>query len=178
MSTDLVTPSNHLILCHSLLFLSSIVPIIRVFSSKLALCIRWPKYWSFSFSPSIEYSGLISFNIDWLDLLSVQVTLKSLLQHYSLKASNFQCSAFFMVQFSFLSMTTGKAITLLIWTFVGQVMSLLFNTLCRFFIAFLSRSKCLLISWPQSLSAVILEGHWQQQSWKAHDGIRHFRGHI
>ena len=159
MSTDLVMPSNHLILCHPLLCLSSIFPTIMVFSSDLALCIGRPKYWSFSFSPFNAYSGLISFKIDWLDLLAVQVTLKGLLQHYS-----FESISFFGVQHSLWSMTTGKAITLFIWTFVGQVMSLLFNILFRFVIAFLSRSKCLLISWLQSLSAVILEGHWQQES--------------
>ena len=124
-------PSNHLILCCPLLFLPSIFPSIRVFSNELALHIRWPKYWSFSFSisPSNEYSGLISFKIDWFDLCAVQVTLKSLLQHHSLKASVLQHSAFYMVQFSHPYMTTGKNVALSIWTFVGKVMSLLFNML-------------------------------------------------
>ena len=151
--------SNHLILCHHLLPLPSIFPSIRFFSYKSALHIRWPKYWKFSFSisPSSEYSGLISFTIDWLGLLAVQRTLKSLLQHHSSKASILQCSAFFTVQLSHPYMTTGKTIALTIWTFVGKVMSLLFNTLSRFVIAFLPRSNCLLISWLQSPSAVILE---------------------
>ena len=159
MSTELVMPSNHLILCHLLLLLPSIFPTIRVFSNELALCIRWPEYWSFSFSisPSNEYSGLISFRIDWLDLLAVQGTLKSLLQHHRSKASILQCSAFFMVQLSHLYMTTGKTIALTIQTFVGKVMSLLFNILSRFVIAFLPRSKHLLISWLQSPSTVILK---------------------
>ena len=126
--------SNHLILCHPLFFLPSIFPSIRVFSSESVLHIRWPKYWSFSFSisPSNEYSGLISFRMDWLDLLAVQGTLKSLLQHHSLKASVLRCSAFFMVQLSHPYMTTGKTIALTRQTFVGQVMSLLFNMLSRF----------------------------------------------
>ena len=126
---------------------------------KSVLCIRWPKYWSFSFSisPSHEYSGLISFRIDWFDLLAVQETLKSLLQHHSLKASTLQCSVFFIVQLSHLYMTTGKTITLTRWTFVSKAMSLLFNMLSRFVIAFLPRSKRLFISWLQSPSAVILE---------------------
>ena len=151
--------SNHLILCYPLFLLPSIFPSIRVFSNELALLIRWPKCWSFSFSisPSNEYSGLISFRIDWFDLLAVQGALKSLLQHDSLKASILWCSAFFMVQLSHPYMTTGKTIALMIWTFVGQLISLLFNTLSRFVIAFLPRSKCLLISWLQSPSAVILE---------------------
>ena len=159
MSIESVMPSNHLILCYPLLLLPSIFPSIRVFSNESALHIRWPKYWSFSFSisPSNEYSGLISFRMDWLDRPSGQGTLKSLLQHHSSKASILQCSAFFMVQLSHLYMTTGKTIALTIWTFVGQVMSLLFNTLSRFIIAFLPTSKCLLILWLQSPSAVIWE---------------------
>ena len=138
-------PSNHLILCCPLLLLPSIFQSIRVFSNELALGIRWPKYWSFSFSinPSNEYSGLISFRIDWLDLLTVQGTLKSLIQLHSLKASILQCSAFFMVQLSHPYLTTGKIIALTRWTFVGKVMSLLFNMLSRFVSAFLLRSKCL-----------------------------------
>ena len=152
-------PSNHLILCRPHLLLPSIFPSIRVFSNKSALHIRWPKYWSFSFSisPSNEYSGLISFGIDWFDLLVVQGTLKSLFQHHSSKASILWCSAFFMVQLSHPYMTTGKNIALTRWTFVGKVMSLLFNMLSRLAIAFLPRSKYLLISWLQSPSAVILE---------------------
>ena len=150
-------PSNHLILCHPLL-LPSVFPSIRVFSSEAALHIRWPKYWSFSFSisPSNEYSGLISFRMDWLDLLAVQETLESLLQHHSSKASILQCSAFFIVQLSHLYMTTGKTIALPTWNFIGKVMSLLFNMLSRLVIAFLPRIRCLLISWLQALSAVIL----------------------
>ena len=133
MSIESVTPSNHLILCHPLLLLPSIFPSIRVFSNESALCIRWPKYWSFSFniSPSNEHPGLISFRMDWLDLLSVQGTLKSLLQHCSSKASILQCSAFFIAQLSHLYMTTGKTIVLTTWTFVGKVMSLLFNMLSK-----------------------------------------------
>ena len=152
-------PSNHLILCHPLLLLPSIFPRIRVFSNESVLHNRWPKYWSFSFniSPSNEHPGLISFRMDWLDLLAVQGTLKSLLQHHSSKASILQHSAFFIVQLSYPYTTTGKTITLTRWTFVGKVMSLLFNMLSRFVIAFLPRSKCLLISWLQSQSAVILE---------------------
>ena len=152
-------PSNHLILCHPLLLPPSIFPSIRVFSSELVLLIRWPKYWHFSFSisPSNEHSGLISFRIDWLDLLAVQGTLKSLLQHHSSKASTLQCSAFFMDQLSHPYMTTGKTISLTRQTFVGKVMCLLFNQLSRLVIGFLPRSKCLLISWLQSPSAVILE---------------------
>ena len=152
-------PSNHLILCRPLLFPLSIFPRIRVFSNELALHIRWPKYWSFSFSisPSGEYSGLISFRMDWLDLLAVQGTLKSLLQHHSAKASILQCSAFFIVQLSHPYMTTGKTIALTRWIFVGEVTSLLFNMLSRLIIAFLPGSKHLLILWLQSLSAVILE---------------------
>ena len=129
---------NHHILCHPLLLLPSIFPSLRVFSNELALRVRWPKYCSFSFSisPSNEYSGLISFRIDWFDLLAVQGTLKSFLQHHNLKASILQCSAFFMVQLSHLHRTTGKTIALTIWTFVGKVLSLLFNMLSRFVIAF------------------------------------------
>ena len=151
--------SNHLILCHPLLFLPSVFPSIRVSSSESVLHIRWPKYWSFSFSinPSNEYSRLISFIIDWFDLLAVQGTRKSLLQHHSSKASILQCSAFFTVQLSHPYMTIGKTITLTRRTFVGKVMSLLFNMLSRLVITFLPRSKCLLISWLQSPSAVILE---------------------
>ena len=152
-------PSNHLILCHPLLLLPSIFPSIRVFSKESVLHIRWPKYWSFSFSisPSNEYSGLISFRIDWLDLLAVQRTFKSLLQHHSSKQWVLWCSAFFMVQLLHPYMTTGKTTALIRQTFVGKVMSLLFNMLSRLHIAFLSRSKCLLIPWLQSPSAVILE---------------------
>ena len=152
-------PSNHPILCRPLLFLPSILPSIRVFSNESALCIRWPKYWSFSFniSPSNEHSGLISFRMDWLDLLAVQETLKSLLQHHSSKASILQYSAFFIVQLSHPYMTTGKTIALTRRTFVDQVMSLLFNMLLRVVITFLPRSKRLLISWLWSPSAVILE---------------------
>ena len=128
-SIELVMPSNHLILCRPLLLLPSIFSSIRIFSNELALCIRWPKYWSFSFSisPSNEYSGLVSFRIDWFDLLAVQGTLKSLCQHHSSKASILQCSAFFMVQLSHLCMTAGKTISLTRWTFAGKMMSLLFN---------------------------------------------------
>ena len=152
VSIESVMPSNHLILCCPLLLLPSIFPSIRVFFSESVLHIRWPTYWSFSFSisPSKEYSGLICFRIDWLDLLAVQGTLKSLLQHHSSKASILRCSAFFMVQLSHLSTTTGKTIILTRWTFAGKVMSLLCNTLPRFVIAFLPRSKHLLISWLQS----------------------------
>ena len=151
--------SNHLILCHPLLLLSSIFPSIRVFSSESVLAIRWPKYWSFTFSisPSNEYSGLISFRIDCLDLLGVQGTLKSLFQHHSSKASTLQCSAFFMIQLSYPYMTTGKTIALTGWTFVGKVMSLLFNMISSLVIAFLPRNKRLLISWLQSPTAVIWE---------------------
>ena len=147
MFIESVMPSSHLILCRPLLLPPSIFPSIRVFSSESSLCIRWPKYWSFSFSisPSNEYSGLISFSIDWFDLLAVQVTLKGLLQHHSSKASILQRSAFFMLQLSHLYTTTGQTIALTIRTFVGKVICLLFNTLSRFFIAFLPRSKCLLI---------------------------------
>ena len=140
--------SNHLILCHPLLILPSVFLNIKAFSSESALHIRWPKYWSFSFSisPSNEYSGLIFFKMDWLDLLAVQRTLKSFLQYHSSKASIIWCSAFFMVQLSHQYLTTGKTIALTIQTFVGKVMSLLFNMLSRLVITFLPRSKCLLIS--------------------------------
>ena len=142
-SIESMMSSNHLILCHPLLLQPSIFPNIRVFSNESALPIRWPKYCNFSFSisPSNEYLGLISFRMDWLDLLAVQGTLKSLLQHHSLKASVLPCSAFFMVQLSHLYMTTGSTIALTIWTFVSKVMSLPFNMLSRFVIAFLPRSK-------------------------------------
>ena len=152
-------PSNHLILCHPFLLLPAIFPSNRVCSNVLVLHIRCPKYWSFSFSisPSNEYSGLTSFRMDWLDLLAVQGTLKSLLQHHSSKASILQCSVFFMVHLSHLYMTTGKTIALTRWTYVGKVMSLLLNMLSRLVITFLPRSKHLLISWLQSPSAVILE---------------------
>ena len=157
MSIKLVMLSNHLILCHPLLFLPSIFPRIGVFSNESGLCIEWPKYWSFSFSisPSNEYSGLISFRRDWFDLLAVQGTLKSLLQYHSSKASILRHSAYFMVQLSHPYMTTGKTIALTRWTFVGKVKSLLFNILSKLVIAFLPRSKCLLISWLHSPSAVI-----------------------
>ena len=152
-------PSNYSILCHPLLLMSSIFPSIRVFSNESALHIRWPEYWSFSFniSPSNEHPGLISFRMDRLDLLAVQGTLKSLLQHHSSKASILQCSAFFIVQVSHPTMTTGKTIVLTKQTFVGKVMSLLFNMLSRLVITFFPRNKCVLISWLQSPSAVILE---------------------
>ena len=159
MSIESVMPSSHLILCHPLLLLPPIPPSIRVFSNEATLRMRWPKYWSFSFSisPSKEHPGLISFRMDWLDLLAVQGILKSLLQHHSSKASILWCSAFFLVQCSHLYMTNGKTIGLTIQTFVSKVMSLLFNMLSRLVITFLPRSKCLLISWLQSPSAVILE---------------------
>ena len=149
MSTESVLPSNHLILCHPLLLLPSTFLRIRVFSNESALHIRWPKYWSFSFniSRSNKHSGLISFRMDWLDLLAVQGTLKSLLQHHSSKASIIWCSAFFIVQLSHPYMTTGKTIALTRQTFVNKVMSLFFNMLSRLVITFLPRSKCLLISW-------------------------------
>ena len=158
-SIESVVPSNHLILCLPLLLRPPIPPSIRVFSNESALRIRWQKYWSFSFSisPSRNHPGLISFRMDWLDLLAVQGTLKSLLQHHSSKASVLRCSGFFLVHLSHPCMTTGKTIALTRWTFVGKVMSLLFNMLSRLVIAFLSRSKHLLISWLQSPSAVILE---------------------
>ena len=158
MSIESEMPSNYLILCYPLLLLPSIFPSIRVFSNESALHIRWPKYWSFSFSisPSNEYSGLISFRIDWFDLLAVQGTLKSLLQHHSSKASVLRRSAFFIVQLSHTYMTIGKTTALTRWTFVGKVMSLLFNMLSRFVLAFLPRSKFLNL-WLQSPPAAILE---------------------
>ena len=156
MSIESVMPSSCLILCCPLLLLPPIPPRIRVFSNESTLRMRWPKYWSssFSISPSNEHPGLISFRMDWLDLLVVQGTLKSLLQHHSSKASILQCSAFFTVQLLHPYMTTGKTIALTRWTFVSKVMSLFFNTLSRFFIAFLPGRKCLLISWMQSLPTV------------------------
>ena len=159
MSIESVMPSSHLILCRLLLLLPLIPPSIRVFSNESTLRMRWPKYWSFSFnsSPSNEHPGLFSFRMDWMDLLAVQGTLKSLLQHYSSKASIPQCSAFFTVHISHPYMTTGKTMALTRWTFVDKVMSLLFNMLFRLVITFLPRSKHLLISWLQSPSAVILE---------------------
>ena len=158
MSIESVMPSNHLIYC-PILLLPSIPSSIRVFSNESALCISWPKYWSFSFniSPSNEHPGLISFKMDWFYLLAVQGTLKSLLQHHSSKASILRHSAFFIVQLSYPYMTTGKTIALTRQTFVGKVMSLLFYMLSRLVITFLPRSKCFLISWLQSPSAVILE---------------------
>ena len=159
MSIESVMPSNHLILCCPLLLLPSIFPSIRVFSNESVLHIRWPKYWSFSFNISLssEYSGLISFRINWFDLLAVQGTLKSLLQHHRSKASILQCSAFFMVQLSHPYMTTGKTIALTRRTFIDKVMSLLLNMLSRLVITFLPSSERLLISWLQSQSAVIWE---------------------
>ena len=152
-------PSSHLILCRPLLLLPLIPPSIRVFSNESTLCMRWPKFWSFNFSisPSNEHPGLISFRMDWLGLLAVQETLKNLLQHHNSKASILQCSALLIVQFSHPHMTTGETIALTRWTFVHRVMSLIFNTLSNFVIAFLPRSKRLLISWLWSPSAVILE---------------------
>ena len=159
MSIESVMPSSHLILCHPLHLLPSIFPSIRVFSNESVLLIMWPNYWKFSFSisPPNEDSGLISFMIDWLDLFAVQGTLKSLLQHHSSKASILWCSAFFRVQLSHPYMTIGKTLALTRRTFVSKVMSLLFNTMSSLVIAFLSRSKQLLISWLQSPSVVILE---------------------
>ena len=157
MSIESMMPSNHLILCHPLLLLPSIFPSIRVFSNESTLGMRWPKYWIFSISLSNEHPGLISFRTDWLDLLAVQGTLKSLLQHHSSKASILRCSSFFIVQLSHPYMTTGKTIALTRQTFVDIVMSLLFNTLSRLVITFLPRSKHLLISWLHSPAAVILE---------------------
>ena len=158
MSSGWMMPFNYLILCRPLLLLPSIFPSISVFSNESVL-IRWPKYWNFSFniSPSNEHPGLISFRMDWLDLFAVQGTLKSLLQHHSSKASILSCSVFLIIQLSHPYMTTGKTIALTRWTFVGKVMSLLFNMLSRLVVAFLARSKHLLISWLQSPSAVILE---------------------
>ena len=157
VSIELVMPSSHLILCHPLLFLSPVPPSIRVFSNESALCIKWPKYWSFSYniSPFHKHPGLISFRIDWLDLLAVQGTLKNLLQHHSSKASILWHSAFFIVQLSHSYMTTRKNIALTRQNFAGKVMSLLFNMLSRLVITFLPRSKRLLISWLHSPSAVI-----------------------
>ena len=159
MSIELVMPSSHLTLCHPLLLLPSIFPSIRVVSNESALRIMWPKYWSFSFniSPSNEHPGLISLRMDSLDLFAVQGTLKSLLQHHSSKASILGYSAYFIVQVSHPYMITGKTIALTKWTFVDKIMSLLFNMLSRSVITFLSRSKCVLISWLQSPSALILE---------------------
>ena len=159
MSIELVMPSSHLILCRPLLLLPPIPPRIKVSSNESTLCIRWLKYWSFSFSisPSHEHPGLISFRMDWLDFLAVQGTRKSLLQHHSSKASILWRSAFFTVQLSHPYMTTGKTIALTRWTFVGKVLSLLLNMLSRLVVTFLARSKRLLISWLQSPSAVILE---------------------
>ena len=159
MFIELVMPSNHLILCRPLLLLPSIFPSIRIFSNESVLHIRWPKYWSFSFSisPSNEYSEMISIRMDWLDLLAVQGTLKSLLQHRSSKASILRHSAFFIIQLSHPYMTTGKTIVLTRWTFVGKVMSLLFNMLSSSVIAFLPKSMHIFILWLQSPSAVILE---------------------
>ena len=159
MSIESILPSSHLIFCRPLLLLPPIPTSIRVFSNVSALHIRWPKYWSFSFSisPSNEYSGLISFRMDWLDFLAVQGTLKSLLQHHGSKASILWCSAFFTVQLSHPYMTTGKTIVLTRWTFLGKIMSLLFNMLSRLVITFLPRSKHLLISWLQSPPAVIFQ---------------------
>ena len=147
MSIESEILSNHLILCHPLLLLPSIFPSTRVFSNELGLHIRWPEYWSFSISPSNEYSELISFRIDWFDLLAVEGIPKSLLQHHSSKASILQCSAFFMVKLSYLYMTIGKTIALTRWTFVSKVISLLFNMLSEFIIAFFPRSKHLSVSW-------------------------------
>ena len=163
MSIELVMPSSHLILCCPLL-LPPIPPSIRVFSNESVHPMRWPKYWSFSFSisPSNEHPGLISFRMDWLDLLAVQGTLKSLLQHHSSKASILRCSAFFIVQLSHPYMTTGKPKALTRWTFVGKVMSLLLNMLSGLVITYLPRSKCLLISWLKSPSAVILDMQYIQ----------------
>ena len=159
MSIESVMPPNHLILCRPLLLLPSIFPSIGVLSNESALCIMWPKYWSFSFNitPSNEHSGLISFRMDWLDLLAVQGTLESLLQHHSSNPSILQHSDFFIIQLSHSYMTTGKTIALTRWTFVGKVMPLLFNKLPKLVITFLPRSKRLLILWLQSSSAVILE---------------------
>ena len=159
MPIELVMPSSHLILCPPLLLLPPIAPSIRVSSNESTLHKKWPKYWNFNFSisPSNEHQGFLSFRMDWMGLLTVQGTLKSLLQHHSSKASIFTCSPFFIVQFSHPYMTTGKTIALTRWTFVSNVMSLLFNMLSRLVITFLPRSKCLLISWLQSPSAVILE---------------------
>ena len=157
MSIKSVMSSNHLILCCPLLLLPSIFPIIRVFSNESVLHIRWPKYWSFSISPSNVYSGLSSFRIDWFDRLALQGTLSRVFSNTTVQASILQCSAFFIVQLSHLYTTTGKTIALTRQTFASKVLSLFFYMLCRFVITFLPRSKCLLISWLQSPSAVILE---------------------
>ena len=159
MSTECLMSSNHLILCCPLFLLPSIISRIRAISNESALCIKWPKYWNFSFSisPSNEYSGLVSFRIDWFDLLAVQGTLRNLFHHHSSKLSILQGSAFFMAKLSHSYMTTGKTIALTIWTLFAKVMSLLFNMLSRFGIAFLPRNKHPLISWLQSLPIVILE---------------------
>ena len=157
ISIELVMPSNHVILCHPLLLLPLIFPSIRVFSNESVLCNKWPNYWSFSISPSNEYSGLISFRMDWLDLLALQGTLKSLLQHHSSQASILWHSAFFIIQLSHPYMTTRKTIDLTRRTFVGKVMSLISNMLTRLAIAFLPKSKHILISWLDSPSAMILE---------------------
>ena len=163
MSIELVMPSNHLILCHSLLLPPSIFPSIRVFSNESVLHIRWPKYWSFSFNinPSSEYSGLISFRMDWLDFFAVQGTLKSLLQHHCSKASILRCSAFFTVQLSHPYMTIGKTITLARWTFVGEVMSLLFNMLSRLVITFLPRNS---VQFSCSVVSDTLQSHELQHA--------------
>ena len=168
MSIESVMPSNHLILCRPLLLLPSVFPSIGVFANESALHVRWPEYWSFSFNinPSNEHPGLISFRMDWLDLLAVQGTLKSRLQHHSSKASILQCSAFFIVQLSHPYMTTGKTIALTRLTFVDKVMSLLFSMLSRLVITFLPRNEHLLISWLQSPSAVILEAKKNQKTKK------------
>ena len=179
MSIESVMPPSHLILCRPSLLLPSIPPSIRVFSKESTLHMRWPKGWSFSFSisPSKEHPGLISFRMDWLDLLVAQGTLKSLLQHHSSKASILQCSAFFTVQLSHPYMTTGKTIALTRWTFVSKAMSLLFNMLSGLVITFLPRSKCLSISWLQPPSAVRMlrmclrirterERDWKEKTWK------------
>ena len=171
MSIKSVMPSSHLILCRPLLLLPPIPPSIRVFSNESTLHMRWPKYWSFSFSitSSKEHPGLISSRMDWLDLLGVQGTLKSLLQHHSSKASILWCSAFFTVQLSHPYVTTGKTIALTRWTFVGKVISLLFNMLSRLVMTFLPRSKRLLISWLQSPSSVILEPRKIKSDTVGHD---------
>ena len=173
MSIESMMPSNHPILCHPLLLLPSIFPSIRVFSNESVLCIWWPKFWSFSFSisPSNEYSGLISFRMDWLNLLAVQGTLKSLLQHHSSKVSILRCSAFFMVQLSHPYTTTGKTIALTRQTFVGKVMSLLYNRLSRLVKAFLPRSKRHLISWLQSPYAAMILVTYQKKKSLQETGI-------
>ena len=173
MSFESVTPSNHLILCHPLLLPPSIFPSIRVFSNESILHIKWPKYWSssFSISPSNEYSGLISFRMDWLDLPAVQGTLKTLIQHHCSRESVLWRSAFFIVQLSHPYMTTGKNVALTRWTFVGKVMSLLFNMLSRLVIIFLPRNKHLFNSWLQSPSAVILKVKCNPKIPKSHELI-------